>query len=151
MDGQVRSNHPSYSYIHSSATNTSTRLPPSNISGCTREKPPRRIIFHIHQPTESLRANMSPTPVESAVRTAEQKAAASREKYLRTLRILATAKTTCIMLCDGREVNNVHIAAVQPDSSAFLVRRLATPLGELPAAVVRGEDVLVVAAKFGAG
>lgn len=45
-------------------------------------------------------------------------------------------------------MNTVGVLAVRPDSSALLVSKLETPLGTLPAAVLRADDVVVVTASF---
>lgn len=75
----------------------------------------------------------------------------SRERYLSVLRVLPHASHTQIKLCDGRHVDGVTVAAVRPDSSALLVRRLETPLGTVPAAVLRGGDIVAVEASFEQG
>lgn len=72
----------------------------------------------------------------------------SRERYLSMLRALPYASSARIKLCDGRKVDGVTVTAVRPDSSALLVRRLETPLGILPAAVLRGGDIVAVEATF---
>lgn len=72
----------------------------------------------------------------------------SRERYLALLRAFSHCSAATVILVDGRKVENVGILAVRPDSSALLVSNLDTPLGTLPAAVLRGEDVVAVSARF---
>lgn len=43
------------------------------------------------------------------------------------------------------------IEAVLPDASAFLVRDLTTPLGTIPAAIVRGSDIKELIIEIGEG
>lgn len=47
-------------------------------------------------------------------------------------------------MIDGKILDGVGIGAVKPDSSALLVHNLPTPMGVIPSAILRAEDVFLV-------
>lgn len=75
-------------------------------------------------------------------------AARSRARYLSLLARLPQSSSSSLVLVDGQHLPHLTLRAVRPDSSALLVAHLPTPLGTLPAAVVRAADVVALTAVF---
>lgn len=77
---------------------------------------------------------------------ADPAAAASRKKFLNLLKSLQECGPVSLYLHDNQEPRIASsIAAFAPDSSAYVVRDLQTPLGTVPTAIIRGSDTVRIA------
>lgn len=71
------------------------------------------------------------------------RAAMSRERYLNTLRALQDSGPAQLQLRDGGSPKHASsIKSIHPESGDVLVVQLKTPLGVVPAAIIRGSDIL---------
>lgn len=73
----------------------------------------------------------------------------SRKNYLQVLLLLPSQGPVELHLFDTDAPRTAaSITAAQPDSSAFLVKDLQTPLGNVSSAIIRGTDIIRLSVKL---
>lgn len=76
---------------------------------------------------------------------ATRQAASSRADFLHVLRFVQGKGPVTLHLYDATKQRKAAcVRAVLPDSSAFLVTALETPLGVMPTAILRGNDIITM-------
>ncbi len=70
--------------------------------------------------------------------------ASERLKHLEVLEALQGSKNVKIELTDDMNVSATKVCAATADLSQIIVENLCTPLGTLPHASIRGENVIAI-------